>query len=100
MHTREDESASEDEQEDRELSPEKGNVVFASAHDGWAFSTEQFAGMYAAKMGIKQTRLAKIMWGDWAYDAKNKRAVKIKRSQMHKQKPLFVQAGSFSIPER
>ena len=81
---------------DMELSPEKGNIVFASAYDGWAFTTEQFAEMYATKMGMKQAKLASIMWGDWAYDPKNRRAVKIKRSQLQKQKPLFVQASDSS----
>ncbi len=35
------------EQEEQEFSPEKGNVVFGSAYDGWAFRTSQFAEMYA-----------------------------------------------------
>lgn len=69
-------------------------MVFASAADGWAFSTQQFAGMYASRMGIKQDKLASIMWGDWAYDAKSKRAVKLKRAS--KLKPLFVQVSSHS----
>lgn len=74
-----------------DFSPEKGNVAFASAHDGWAFRVDQFAAMHAPKMGIKPEKLAGIMWGEWAYDAKNKRAVKIKRSNAGKHTPLFVQ---------
>lgn len=85
-------------EEEMDFSPEKGNVAFASAHDGWAFRVDQFAKMHAPKMGIKPEKLASIMWGDWAYDAKTKRAVKIKRSNAGKHTPLFVQVQSFSHP--
>lgn len=37
----------EEEEEEQEFSPEKGNVAFASAYDGWAFRTSQFAELYA-----------------------------------------------------
>ena len=51
----EDEEPKED--EELELSPEKGNVAFASAADGWAFRTGQFAALYAAKLGMKGAAL-------------------------------------------
>ena len=70
--------------------------MFASAHDGWAFSTAQIAALYAGKLGIKADRLAGVMWGDWAYDAKTKRVAKMKRSQLQKQRPLFVQVKTFN----
>ena len=33
------------------FSPERGNVVFGSAYDGWAFRIDQFAEMYAGGLG-------------------------------------------------
>jgi hypothetical protein len=33
--------------------PAQCNVAFGSAHDGWAFRLDQFADMYAEKMGCK-----------------------------------------------
>ena len=69
--------------------------MFASAHDGWAFTTAQIAAMYAEKLGIRADRLAGVLWGDWAYDPKTKRVARIKRSQLQKQRPLFVQVTPF-----
>lgn len=33
--------------------PSRCNVAFGSAHDGWAFTLDQFAAMYAEKLGCK-----------------------------------------------
>ena len=74
--------------------PESGNVAFASAHDGWAFRPYQFAELHAAKMGLKPEKLVTILWGSWWYDAKTKRAVKIKQAHSTKQTPLFVQVSA------
>jgi len=49
------------------FSPELGNVVFASAVDGWAFSIPQFAAIYAAKLGMKKASLQKALWGEYYY---------------------------------
>lgn len=37
----------EEEEEEQAFAPERGNVVFGSAYDGWAFRINQFADMYA-----------------------------------------------------
>lgn len=74
-----------------EFSPEKGNVAFASAHDGWAFRVSQFADLYAAKLGFKASALTRALWGDYRIDAKTKRIMRIKPSQAGKYRPLFVQ---------
>lgn len=74
------------------FAPEKGNVAFASAADGWAFRIGQFAALYAAKMGANQEALGRAMWGDFAFQAKSKRIVRIRPQQQGKAKPLFVQA--------
>lgn len=54
--------------------PQVGNVAFGSAHDGWAFRTDQFAAMYAEKLGCKPEALRRCLWGDWAFSAKEKKA--------------------------
>lgn len=51
------------------LSPEKGNVCFASAAIGWCFSLSSFAKMYAdTYAGINVSDFAKRMWGDIFYN--------------------------------
>ena len=87
----EDEEPKED--EELELSPEKGNVAFASAADGWAFRTGQFAALYAAKLGMKGAALERALWGDYRLDAKARRIARIRASQQGKHKPLFVQVA-------
>lgn len=51
--------------EDIYFEPEKGNVVFSSAIDGWAFTPKQFAGLYEKKLGIKRSLLEQVLWGDF-----------------------------------
>ncbi|XP_069481105.1 elongation factor-like GTPase 1 [Ambystoma mexicanum] len=71
------------------FSPELGNVVFASAIDGWGFSIDQFADLYSQKIGIKATVLLKTLWGDYFINTKAKRIMK--GAQSKGKKPLFVQ---------
>ncbi|XP_037563174.1 elongation factor-like GTPase 1 isoform X2 [Dermacentor silvarum] len=71
------------------FSPEQGNVVFASAFDGWGFSTSQFAQLYAEKLGVKKQVLEKTLWGDYYLNAKAKRI--LKGAQAKCKKPLFAQ---------
>ncbi|KAL3134116.1 hypothetical protein ABBQ32_008537 [Trebouxia sp. C0010 RCD-2024] len=79
--------------EDKEdqFQPQLGNVAFASAHDGWAFRVGQMAQQYADKLGCNASALEQAFWGDYAFQAKTKRIIKIKPDQAHKHKPLFVQ---------
>ncbi|KAH9369901.1 hypothetical protein HPB48_013906 [Haemaphysalis longicornis] len=58
------------------FSPEQGNVVFASAWDGWGFSTSQFAHLYAEKLGVRKEVLEKTLWGDFYLNMKAKRILK------------------------
>lgn len=39
------------------FTPENGNVVFASAYDGWAFRIEDFAKIWATKANINENVL-------------------------------------------
>uniref|UniRef100_A0A8C6WET9 Elongation factor-like 1 n=1 Tax=Neogobius melanostomus TaxID=47308 RepID=A0A8C6WET9_9GOBI len=71
------------------FSPDQGNVVFASAIDGWGFSIQQFAEIYSQRMGIRPWVLLKTLWGDFYLNAKAKKI--IKGAQAKGKKPLFVQ---------
>lgn len=74
------------------FTPEKNNVIFASAIDGWAFSIHTFARIYAAKLGFSHSALSKTLWGEFYLDMKNKKVIpgsKLKASQSNL-KPLFV----------
>ncbi|XP_064391164.1 elongation factor-like GTPase 1 isoform X2 [Halichondria panicea] len=71
------------------FSPELGNVVFASALDGWGFSVSHFAELYSKKLGIRADVLNKTLWGDYFLNTKSKRI--FKGAQAKGKKPLFVQ---------
>ena len=78
--------------EDDAFSPIKGNVAFGSAIDGWGFRIQQFAEMYAEKLGANVAALNKALWGDYHFQAKTKSVAKIKQGTGIKvQKPMFVQ---------
>eukprot|EP00249_Psilotum_nudum_P018904 c27012_g1_i2 orf=142-3336(+) len=80
----------EEEDEGDAFAPERGNVVFASALDGWGFRIEQFAALYAAKLGASQTVLRKALWGEHYYVPKTKKIVG-KKAVGGKGRPMFVQ---------
>lgn len=71
------------------FSPDQGNVIFASAIDGWGFGIEHFAKLYSQKIGIKPSVLLKTLWGDYYLNTKTKKIVK--GDQSKGKKPLFVQ---------
>lgn len=77
--------------EDIYFSPEKGNVIFASAIDGWGFRIGKFAQLYAVKLGMKEGNLRKVLWGDFFLDPKTKRVISYKHLKGRALKPLFVQ---------
>src|SRR6201992_407785 len=77
--------------EDLYFAPEKNNVIFGSAIDGWAFTVKQFAGMYEKKLGIKRSVLEKVLWGDFYMDPKTKRVLGPKHLKGRNLKPMFVQ---------
>ncbi|KAI5725129.1 hypothetical protein M8J77_011339 [Diaphorina citri] len=67
----------------------RGNVVFASAFDGWGFTIDDFARLYSAKLGIREDILRKTLWGDYYLNAKAKRI--LKGAQEKTKAPLFVE---------
>ncbi len=77
--------------EDIYFAPERGNVIFASAIDGWGFRVGKFAHLYAMKLGIKETNLRNALWGDFFLDPKTKRVISHKHLRGRALKPMFVQ---------
>ncbi|KAL3681346.1 hypothetical protein R1sor_024302 [Riccia sorocarpa] len=86
------EEADDEEEEDEEdaFAPERGNVAFGSAGDGWAFRIDQFADLYAAKLGASAKALKKALWGHHYFVPKTKKIVG-KKAAAGKLKPMFVQ---------
>lgn len=77
--------------DDLYFAPEKGNVIFASAIDGWGFRLGKFAQIYATKLGMKEATLRRVLWGDYYLDPKTKRVIGYKHLKGRSLKPLFVQ---------
>lgn len=77
--------------EDIYFAPERGNVVFASAVDGWGFRVGKFAQIYAVKLDIKDKNFRTVLWGDFYLDPKTKRVISYKHLRGRALKPLFVQ---------
>jgi ribosome assembly protein 1 len=89
--------------EDLYFSPEKGNVLFASAFDGWAFGyflqfqifisilfrLHHFSDLYVKKLGVKKEILEKTLWGDFYFHMKNKKVYP--KNIGGKMSPMFVQ---------
>ena len=77
--------------EDLYFSPEKNNVIFSSAVDGWAFTVRQFASIYEKKSGMKRSVLEKVLWGDFYLEPKTRRVLGSKHLKGRALKPMFVQ---------
>ena len=77
--------------EDLYFAPEKNNVIFSSALDGWAFTIRQFVSLYEKKIGIKRSVLEKVLWGDFYLEPKTKRVLGPKHLKGRALKPMFVQ---------
>lgn len=88
-----------EERDDQDLyfSPEKNNVIFSSAIDGWAFTVRQFAVIWEKKLGFKRSLLEKVLWGDYYLDPKTKRVLGRKHLKGRNLKPMFVQLVLDSI---
>ncbi|KAJ5173990.1 Translation elongation/initiation factor/Ribosomal beta-barrel [Penicillium coprophilum] len=60
--------------ERRRLSPEKGNVAFASSSMNWCFTLQSFARMYADTYpSLDSTEFALRLWGDIFYNPKSRK---------------------------
>jgi len=71
--------------------PASGNVAFASAADGWAFTVPDLAAAGAARLGCGAAALARAAWGPWALDAKTRRVARVKPPSARR--TLFMQLG-------
>ncbi|KAE8244486.1 hypothetical protein A4X13_0g6565 [Tilletia indica] len=89
----EEEAYEEHDDEDIYFDPARGNVIFASAVDNWAFRLDRFSVLYAKKLGIQERKFRKVLWGDFYFDPKNKRVISHKQKEKEKRnlKPMFVQ---------
>jgi ribosome assembly protein 1 len=82
-----------EERDDEEIyfAPEKNNVIFSSAIDGWAFTVRQFASLYEKKLGIKRNAMEKVLWGDYYLDPKTRKVLAQRHLKGRNLKPMFVQ---------
>ncbi|XP_020579484.1 ribosome assembly protein 1 [Phalaenopsis equestris] len=82
----------EDDEEDT-FQPQKGNVAFACALDGWGFYIEQFAEFYASKLGASMAALKKGFWGPRYFNTKKMMIVGKKGMEGFSRdpQPMFVQ---------
>jgi 116 kDa U5 small nuclear ribonucleoprotein component len=59
--------------EAKRLSPEKGNVLFASTEMGWCFTLQSFAKMYTDTYGgASPQEFGRRLWGDIYFNPKNR----------------------------
>ncbi|RUS18498.1 hypothetical protein BC937DRAFT_88698 [Endogone sp. FLAS-F59071] len=71
------------------LSPERGNVCFASSQMGWCFSLKSFAKLYADTYpGLSADNFAKRLWGDIYFNSEKRTFHR--RSQGPKSQRTFV----------
>lgn len=81
----------EDDEEDT-FQPQKGNVAFVCALDGWGFRINEFAEFYVSKLGASAAALQKALWGPKYYNQKTKMIVGKKgMGRGSKARPMFVQ---------
>jgi len=71
------------------FSPERGNVLFASAKFGWGFRIHHFADTYAKRLKMNRQVLLKTLWGEYYFSPKDK-SIK-KTSNNGKYERMFVQ---------
>ena len=88
-------SLSEEKEKFEQFSPVKGNVVFSSATDNWAFRLSSFSEKYAQKLGVSAEKfLAFLFDSELFFDSKNKRIVQratAERLGISTEKCLFAQ---------
>ncbi|KAJ7960507.1 Elongation factor-like [Quillaja saponaria] len=81
----------EDDEEDT-FHPQKGNVAFVCALDGWGFRIQDFARFYVSKLGASANALEKALWGPRYFIPKTKMIVGKKAlGAGSKAEPMFVQ---------
>ena len=69
--------------------PERGNVIFASAIDHWAFTLREFAEIYSKKVDFPPKFWSTVLWGDHYFNPKTKKVMK--KPFNDEVQPMFVQ---------
>jgi ribosome assembly protein 1 len=77
-----------DERKQLIFSPDRGNVIFVSALDGWAFGIPQWATLFSNKLGMKASSLQRALWGEHYYNPKTKMVAT--KPATANSKPMFV----------
>ncbi|KAJ8750364.1 hypothetical protein K2173_014279 [Erythroxylum novogranatense] len=82
----------EDDEEDT-FQPQKGNVAFVCALDGWGFTISEFAEFYVSKLGVSSAALQKGLWGPRYLVRKDDKLMIVgkKGTGGRKTKPMFVE---------
>ena len=57
--------------------PRRGNVVFASAVDGWAFTLDEFAALHAPRLGLPRGALRRALWGEACLHPRSRALVRL-----------------------
>lgn len=74
------------------FNPANGDVLFSSAIDNWSFTISKFSSIWSKKLGIKEEKLERCLWGDYFFDPKTKSVLTKKQaSGRNGLKPMFVQ---------
>jgi ribosome assembly protein 1 len=71
------------------FAPDRGNVFFASAYDGWGFRIDKFCDLYAKKLKVRKEVLQKTLWGEYYFNAKANKIYK--KNVTGKMVPMFAQ---------
>ncbi|KAB7503876.1 Elongation factor-like GTPase 1 [Armadillidium nasatum] len=72
------------------FSPESGNVLFASAFDGWGFRLSKFVDMYHKKLNLAKEDLKRALWGDFYISSKGGVKKIVGGAREKGKSPLFV----------
>ncbi|KAJ3674799.1 hypothetical protein LUZ60_005415 [Juncus effusus] len=84
----------EEQDEEDTFHPQKGNVVFSCALDGWGFCLDQFVDFWSGKLErVSKTALLKALWGPWYYNNVDKKFVGKKgmKNVSKNPQPVFVE---------
>ncbi|VDL89464.1 unnamed protein product [Schistocephalus solidus] len=75
------------------FSPDRGNVIFASATDSWGFRISDFLDFWSTRLKIPKKGLLKVLWGDYyLIPATGDTPPKVKgHARVKGKKPVFVQ---------
>ena len=73
--------------------PDHGTVAFGSGLHQWGFTLKKFAKIYAAKFGTQEKKMMQKLWGDWYFDAANKKVSFVLRTVLMFRVVVFIQSS-------